>query len=759
MEWRDTLTRTGRRVCAAEKTRFARKNPMRISVSQIIRVVVAVKLLLAAGSALGADPGAPATDIQPVTDTYHGTAVADPYRWLEDGDDPAVKAWSEAQNARTRAYLDALPERQPIKAALTQLISNSSPYYYDLRRGGASIFARYNQPPKQQPMLAVMTLAADPATARVIVDPNAIDPKGTTAIDWFVPSPDGRLVAVSLSEGGSEDGVLHIFEVATGKEIGDPIPNVQYPTGGGSMAWRADSKGFWYTRYPTDGPPEDRHFYMHVFFHKMAGAPGKDSPDKDMDVLGEDIPNPKIAEILLDNSFDPDHPIAIIQNGDSGAYVVYAIDHAGKWTRIANYDDKIIAAAFGPDHALYLVSREGAPRGKVLKLSPGDLDIRQAKTIAPQDDGAIEPVSEDNVQPFAITADRLYVKKLIGGPSRVDIYRLDGGKIGELPLPPVAAVNEIVPAGKDSVLFSVSTYLRPTYFARYDTGSGKAEETRLAQTSPVNFDDAEIVRDFATSKDGTKVPLNILRLKTARLDGKNPVLLYGYGGYGISLTPSFLGAERRVWLDGGGVYAIANIRGGGEYGEAWHRQGALTHKQNVFDDFFAAAQFMVDTGYTTSKRLAIMGGSNGGLLMGATLTQHPGFFRSVVAQVGIYDMLRVELDPNGAFNTTEFGSVTDPDQFKALYAYSPYHHVENGVAYPSMLFMTGANDGRVNPMQSRKMTARLQAATSSGQPIFLRTSADSGHGHGSALSVKIEQSADYLAFLFGQLDMKLSQSP
>ncbi len=235
------------------------------------------------------------------------------------------------------------------------------------------------------------------------------------------------------------------------------------------------------------------------------------------------------------------------------------------------------------------------------------------------------------------------------------------------------------------------------------------------------------------------------------------MLLYGYGGYGISMIPKFLGAERRVWLDGGGVYAIANLRGGGEYGEEWHRQGALTHKQNVFDDFDAAARDLVRRGYTTRERLAIMGGSNGGLLMGAELTQHPGDFRAVVAAVGIYDMLRVELDPNGAFNVTEFGSVRDPEQFQALYAYSPYHRA-GPAAYPAVLFMTGANDGRVNPMQSRKMAAALQAATTSGRPVLLRTSADSGHGHGSALSVRIDQYADYLSFLFDQLGMKLGRS-
>jgi prolyl oligopeptidase len=270
-------------------------------------------------------------------------------------------------------------------------------------------------------------------------------------------------------------------------------------------------------------------------------------------------------------------------------------------------------------------------------------------------------------------------------------------------------------------------------------------------TSPISFDDAEVIRAFATSKDGTKVPLNIIRRKGTALNGANPTLLYGYGGYGVSMTPRFAGPATRIWLDGGGVWVIANVRGGGEFGETWHHQGALTLKQNVFDDFDAAGESLIADGYTSHAKLALLGGSNGGLLMGATITQHPALARAVVSQVGIYDMLRVELDPNGAFNVSEFGTVKDPDQFKALLAYSPLHHVEKGVAYPAVLLTTGANDGRVNPMQSRKFAAALQAATSSDRPILLRTSKTSGHGIGSSLSERIGLSTDVLMFLFDQL--------
>jgi prolyl oligopeptidase len=274
-------------------------------------------------------------------------------------------------------------------------------------------------------------------------------------------------------------------------------------------------------------------------------------------------------------------------------------------------------------------------------------------------------------------------------------------------------------------------------------------------TSPADFNDVEVVREFAASKDGTQVPLNILRKKGLKLDGQNPTLLYGYGGYSISLAPSF-DVTRRLWFDAGGVYVVANLRGGGEYGESWHQAGNLTRKQNVFDDFIAAAEHLVKRRYTNPSKLAVEGGSNGGLLMGALLTQRPDLVRAVVSHVGIYDMLRVELDPNGQFNVTEFGTVKNPDEFKALYAYSPYHRVRDGVKYPAVLLTTGENDGRVNPAQSRKMTARLQAATASDYPVLFRSTASAGHGIGTALKVRIAEQADVLAFLFDQLGMKAS---
>ena len=704
-----------------------------------------------AAAALAGDAGAPATAQRPVVDTYYGVRVSDPYRWLEDSSSQEVRDWSAAQDKRARGYLDALPQRRPIYTRLLREISATSSSYYGLRAVGGQVFALFSEPPKQQPMIGLLTNAADPALARVIVDPNTLNPKGTTAIDWFVPSPDGKLVAVSLSENGSEDGTLHLFEVATGKEIAPPILRVQYPTGGGSLAWRADSKGFWYTRYPgPDRPVDEQHFFQQLYFHHLG-----DDVAKDVYVLGKGMP--KVAEIALANRFNPKLVIASVANGDGGEFAHYLIDSGGTVRQVTHFEDKIVAAVADTDGSLYLISRKDAPRGKLLKLAPGVVNLGQATLLVAESDAVMLNAGQAGGNPIALTANAIYVRELVGGPSRVSVFDHNGKPRGMLPLPDLASVDEVEPLNDGTLLYSVETYLRPPYFSRYDETLMRGSETKLAQTSPVSFADTEVVRELATSKDGTSIPLNIVRRKNAKLSGANPVLLTGYGGYAISLTPEFLGANIRLWLDGGGIYVVANLRGGGEFGEAWHQQGALTHKQNVFDDFIASAEYLTAHQYTDHEHLAIIGGSNGGLLMGAAFTQHPELFRAVVSRVGIYDMLRIERDPNGLFNTTEFGSIKNPEQFKALYAYSPYHYVTNGTAYPAIFMATGETDGRVNPAHSRKMIARLQAATNSGRPVYLSINSHAGHGIGSSLSVRVNQSADIYSFLFDQLGMRLSQ--
>jgi prolyl oligopeptidase len=702
---------------------------------------------VAALAAVAMDKAAPPTRLSPTTDTYFGVTEHDPYRWLEDGASPEVKAWSAAQDARTRGWLDKLPFRQSIHDRLMAFASQTSPSYGALYAAGGGIFALATEPPKQQPMIVRLGRDADPVAQKIVLDPNALDPTGGTEIDWFVPSPDGTKIAVSLSKGGSEDGTLHVYDVASGRQINETIPGVQYPTGGGSLAWRRDGSGFWYTRYPgAERPAADRHFYQEIYYHHLG-----DDPAKDAYVLGKNFP--KIAEIALDNHENPNIVVASVANGDGGQFEHFLISPDNTNRQITDFDDGIVSVTAGADGVLYLTSTNGAPRGKLLTMPANDPILAQAHTLVPQSDGAIELPDPFEGPPVTVTSGAIYVRELVGGPSRVAVYDHAGKRLADLPLPPIAAVPALISAGDGTLLYQVSTYLRPPYFARFDEATGKSSESKLAETSPVSFGDTDVLRDFARSKDGTRIPVNIVRLKSARMNGANPTLLYGYGGFNISEVPHFLGAGVRLWLDAHGVYAIANVRGGDEYGADWHAGGALTHKQNVFDDFAAAAHLLIDRGYTSPAHLAALGGSNGGLLMGAEITQHPGLYHAVVSLVGIYDMLRTELDPNGAFNVTEYGSVTNEEQFHALASYSPYHHVVAGTPYPAIFMATGANDGRVNPAHSRKMVAALQAATSSGLPVLLSINMHAGHGIGSALSVRVDQETDWLSFLFDELGM------
>jgi prolyl oligopeptidase len=695
--------------------------------------------------ALAADTAAPPAQPDPVTDTVHGVKIEDPYRWLEDPANPKVREWVAAETARTRKALDALPYRAPIRARLASLTKGGSGGWFDFQVAGTTIFAFHADPKHQQPQLLALGLDADPSKARLVLDPEKLDAKGAVAIDWYVPSPDGRFVAASLSRGGSEIGDLHVFSAATGQEIGDVVPRVQSPTGGGSLAWRADGKAFWYTRYPgAEKPASDRGFFQQLYFHQV----GIDSKG-DRPILGDGLP--RIAEIKLDNRFDRNHVLVSVLNGDGGEVEHFLVGADNKPAQLTQFSDQIRQAVVGPDGAVYLVSRKASPGGQVLKLAPGQTQLSQAKVII-REPAAGSAITVDG-EALLPAGDKLLVREVAGGPSAIAIFGTDGKPAGTVPLPPVTAADDLTLLPDGDVLIGITSFTRPPYVARYAVKGGTLSETRIVVTSPANFDDAEVVRSTATSKDGTRIPFTVIRVKGTKSDGTSPTLLTGYGGYGIVEAPRFLAASGRVWLDAGGVLVYANLRGGGDEGEAWHRAGSLTHKQNVFDDFAAVAQELTREKITQPAHLAIIGGSNGGLLMGAMLTQHPELERAVVSLVGIYDMLRVELDPNGEFNTTEFGSVKDDAQFKALYAYSPYHHVKDGTKYPAVLLLTGENDGRVNPMQSRKMAARLQAATTSGLPVYLETRSDAGHGIGTPLDVRIDQQADASAFLFDQLGM------
>jgi prolyl oligopeptidase len=580
----------------------------------------------------------------------------------------------------------------------------------------------------------------DAASERVLLDPTVLDPSGKTSIDFYVPTLDGKKVAVSLSKDGTESGDVYVYDVATGKPLpNEVVPRVNGGTAGGSLAWNADGTGYFYTRYPrgSERSAEDMNFFQQVYFHKL-GTP----TEKDTYALGKDFP--RIAMTGLDTSRDGKYISALVANGDGGEFMLFLYGPSGQWQQVSRFEDKVVGARFGQDGALYLKSQKDAPLGQVLRLPLATPTLDKATVLVPQ--------GKATIMGFLPTAGRLYIVEQLGGPSQLRMVDLKGRDLGLVPTLPVSSVGGLVPQGGDDILFANASYVQPQAWYRYSAKDNQATKTALVQTSPVDFSDVEVTREEAISKDGTKVPLTTLRLKGVKLNGNNPTLLTGYGGFNVPITPGFnrLG---RTWLEQGGVIAIANLRGGSEFGEEWHANGSLTKKQNVFDDFYACAKLLVEKKYTQPKKLAIQGGSNGGLLMGAAVTQHPEMYGAVVARVGIYDMLRVELTPNGQFNTTEYGTVKDPEQFKALYGYSPYHHVKDRTKYPPVLFTSGANDPRVDPFHSRKMVARMQSATGGKGRILLRA-AGGGHGGGTPLSDRIEEEVDVYSFLFNELGMK-----
>jgi prolyl oligopeptidase len=524
-------------------------------------------------------------------------------------------------NQYSRTWLDSRADRAQIESKLKALYAQDTPSHTGLVARPGLLFALKFQPPKQQRLLVTLTSPNDLASEKIVLDPNEIEPKGQVAMDWFVPSPDGKLIAVCLSEHGSEDGTLHFYRTDTGEHLPDQIKRVQYPTGGGSAAWTPDSKGIFYTRYPHAGerPEADLNFYQQIYFHELGKPASSDEYS-----AGKDFP--RIAEIELHTSDDGRRLLASVANGDGGEFSHHLCEtKAGSpWRQITRHEDGIKEIDFSHDGAaLYLRSVKDSPRGKLLRM-PTTAVLSEAKVIVPESEAVIEG--------FLLTAKHLFIADMIGGPSRIRQLDLDGSHESIVPMPVATGLGGLLVMDQ-RLLFRQTSFVAPAAWMLYDPAKTSVEKTALFNTSPVDFGDIEAVREFAISKDGTKVPINILRRKGTPLDGSNPALLYAYGGYGHCMRPSF-NFEHRLWFDRGGIYVVANIRGGGEYGEEWHLAGNLTKKQNVFDDFAACAQHLIQRGYTRADKLAVEGGSNGGLLMGAFLTQHPQLARAVVAHVG-----------------------------------------------------------------------------------------------------------------------------
>ena len=705
--------------------------------------LLAATLLLAPLVAL-AQTAPPPTPKHPVTDTYSGgLKVVDDYRWLEDGASPETKSWTASQNAYTTTMLNPIPIRDKLLAFLKQLRAEAHPTYGAMEVRNGRLFALRRDPADSASKLVTFSSPEDKASEREILNLGKLIPGTLFQADWYSVSPDGKLVAMALSTGGSEDASLHVFSTADAPPVDEVLPHVSFATAGGSMAWNADSSGYLYTRYPrgSERPPEDVNFYQQLYFHKLGTPTASDTY-----VLGRELP--RIAEIALKTSPDGSHTLAQVENGDGGDCAYFVVNPDNKVNQISTFADKIVSATFGTDNSLWLLSRKSSPQGEILHLTSGSTPLAQAKLVVPATEASLESDSEGSSCDF-VSSNRLYLTAINGGPEEIRVYSLDGKRLPNLATPAVPSVSSLVPAGKDGFLFAATTFTLPRqwYSVSADT---QVKPIPFRSESATSLADIQVDRVFATSKDGTKVPITLLHRKGLKLDGSNPTILTGYGGYSISMTPYF-NPTNRFFFDAGGILAIANLRGGGEYGDAWHTAGNLLHKQNVFDDFAACAQFLIDQHYTSSAHLAAEGGSNGGLLMGAMITQHPALFKTILSYVGIYDMLRVELDPNGLFNTTEFGSVKDPAQLKYLYGYSPYHHVTPGTAYPATLFVTGDNDHRVNPANSRKMTALLQASTSSHEPILLLTNPNAGHGVSTDVNEADVETADALTFIFTQI--------
>jgi prolyl oligopeptidase len=695
----------------------------------------------------------PGTPRRPVTDVYHGTKVVDEYRWLEDGSDPRVVRWGRAQDRRTTEWLQRSPHRHRV---LREVLSSYRRGRWNVLgiwaqstpRGGAPggprIFVLRSDPDHPRPCLWVYGPDLDPRDGHLLLDPAQLGRGNEVSLDLVAPSPGGSRVAVCLSQGGSEQGPLKVLDVARRRWTGETLPRVHGATAGGSAAWTPDGRGIHYTRYPGEERREaDRAFFQRVYHHVW----GSD-PSKDREVVLPDLP--RDAEIRLAGDPETGSLLVSVAHGDGGEFSHYLRTPEGRVHRLSGPKDGIKRVVQGKE-GLFLLDFRGDTGGRVLRLPPGRTRLAEAEELLPAG-----PWSCEELCPHGGS---VYVAQQRGG-----VGRLLAIPLGEAaPRPRGIATPAFsepwsltgVPGG--DLLFLLSQYREPRGVWALTPGARRPRRSPLTFPPLPVLEGLTIRQEFATSRDGTKVPLTLLLPRGFRRHGPAPLLLEGYGGYGISLGPDYE-LPFAAWYQEGGARAVAHLRGGGEFGEAWHKDGMLTRKQNVFDDFIACAEHLIQRGYVRPGRLAVLGGSNGGLTVGALLTQRPELAGAVLADVGVFDALRSEVEANGEFNIPEFGTVRDPGQFRALYAYSPYHRVTPGTPYPAVLLATGENDHRVNPFHSRKMIARLQASSTSGRPLLLRAHRSFGHGPQSLEDVTATL-ADRYTFLLEVLPRGRSADP
>jgi prolyl oligopeptidase len=690
----------------------------------------------------------PATPVRNVTEEYFGTKVTDPYRWLENTSDQEVVSWMKAENDYTREVLARIPGRDKLLERIKSL-DNAGAVVYSLQVWGGHYFYLKTEPGSDNRKLYVRDKVAAPE--RLLVDPEKL----TTAdgrhfsIDFFQPSLDGKYVAYGISPGGSEDSILHVLETASGRSLPDVIDRAQF----GQPTWLPDNKSFFITRTqklgPSD-PPTAKYQKLRAYRHVL----GSD-PEKDPQIFGYDfMPGVKVTEddfpVIIYSPAAPRALIGLVIHGVKNEKDVYVASFENtptaktRWTKVADDSEDITNLDVHGDD-LFLLSHKDASRFKVLRTSLSHPDLAKATLAVPPG----EPV----IVTIAAAADGLYIQDLDGGLGKLRRLSYSGGTAEPIKLPIEGAIQSLVanPTEPGAWLEMVG-WTKPPLWYSLDANTGKTEDTHIVPPSPVDFSDIVSEEVKAKSADGTMVPLSIVHKRGMPMDGSNPTWLEGYGAYGITIDPVF----RPSWLaflERGGVYAAAHVRGGGEYGEDWHNGGRMLTKQHTIDDFLACAQFLIENKYTSPAKLAGEGTSAGGVTIGGAITQRPELFAAALDRVGDSDSLRSELMPSGPANIPEFGTVKDPDGFKALYAMDAYQHVKPDTAYPAVLLTTGVNDPRVAPWQAAKMTARLQASTNSGKPILLRVDYDAGHGLGSTKSQRDAELADEVAFLFWQFGL------
>jgi prolyl oligopeptidase len=666
----------------------------------------------------------PPARAEALIDTIHGVPVADPYRWLEDPDSPETRAWVDAQNALTRSMLDG-EERDALVRELTGLFDY--PKTTALVRRGGRYFLTDNPGLLNQPVLYVR----DQEQVRVLLDPNALSADGTTALTAIAPSPDGRLLAYALSEDGSDRQVIRVRDVETAVDRDDVLRHVKFA----SIAWARDGSGFYYLRFPSPGsvPPEDAQYFGRIHFHRLGEPQAADALIFETTDRKEVVP---MVHVTADGRW----VVITAQRGASDDSEVYLIDHEAVATPRplfigfdAAYD--FIESANG---RLFFRTTKDAPRGRIVSIEPDDI-AGGAREVVPE--------SPHRLSSAVMARDTLVAISLQNASDRLLLFGLDGSPRGEIPLPGIGSILSIdAEPDDDEIRFVFTSFTQPATAMIFRL---KAEATqaflgaRGFHSQDGNYETTQV---WYPSKDGTKVSMFLVHRKDLPRDGARPVLLSGYGGFNISRTPAY-DPGNFPFLDRGGVFALANLRGGGEYGEEWHRAGMLDKKQNVFDDFIAAAEHLIAADYTSAGRIAIEGGSNGGLLVGAAMIQRPDLFGAVLCRVPVADMLRYHLFTVGRFWIPEYGSADDPAQFEYLLKYSPYHNVCSGVSYPPVLIMTADTDDRVAPGMAKKFAARLQAAGGGG-PILIRVETKAGHGAGKPVRKVIEEEADMLAFLY-----------